>query len=761
MASHPVRASPVTGALERGVPHDLPVEILESKLYQPAVRPGVISRPRLLDRLRAARDVPTVAVVAPAGYGKTTLLALWARADHRPFAWLSVDRHDNDPMVLLTHLAVALDRISPLPVGTFDALRSVGVSAPATVVPRLGAALARFPQPVVLVVDDVHQLQDGPSLDALVTLIGHVRGTTQVALAGRGIPVPLARQRAQGRVIEIGAADLAFTESGARSLLRAAGADLPDDEVVALARRNEGWAAGLYLAALTRTDTRLGARTAVAAGKDRLVADYLESELLARLAPRDLSFLTRTAVLERLSGPLCDAVLGESGSSAELERLERDNLFLVPLDGQGLWYRYHPIFRDLLRTRLDRDGLDHLRALLRRAADWCETDGQLEAALRYARDAEDVDRVARISITLAQPMYAAGRADTVMSWLEWLDERGAVERYPAIAAQAAYICALIGRPAAADRWADLAERWAGQVPASHRDRLLLIWLATLRGMMCRRGVEQMRRDVDDAEIPGAGSATDPEYPMRLLLSGVANMLLGDLDTAEARLTDATELTDETRRGPLASTVLAHRALLALPRGDWSATEGFVERALLVTRRARIESHISSALVFALAARVALHRQDPTRARSHLSEAQRLRPLLTHAIPSLAVEALLEMAEVSVGLGDSRGARVFVRDAEAVLRRRPDLGSLGKRTDEIRLRLGTLQASGTDTSTLTSAELRILPLLGTHLTLAGIADRLFLSRHTVKSQLWSMYRKLDVHTRSDAITRAQELGLLEG
>ena len=358
-------------------------------------------------------------------------------------------------------------------------------------------------------------------------------------------------------------------------------------------------------------------------------------------------------------------------------------------------------------------------------------------------------------------MYAAGRADTVMSWLEWLDERGAVERYPAIAAQAAYICALIGRPAAADRWADLAERWAGQVPASHRDRLLLIWLATLRGMMCRRGVEQMRRDVDDAEIPGAGSATDPEYPMRLLLSGVANMLLGDLDTAEARLTDATELTDETRRGPLASTVLAHRALLALPRGDWSATEGFVERALLVTRRARIESHISSALVFALAARVALHRQDPTRARAHLSEAQRLRPLLTHAIPSLAVEALLEMAEVSVGLGDSRGARVFVRDAEAVLRRRPDLGSLGKRTDEIRLRLGTLQASGTDTSTLTSAEFRILPLLRTHLTLAGIADRLFLSRHTVKSQLWSMYRKLDVHTRSDAITRAQELGLLEG
>src|SRR5688500_4851722 len=143
---------------------------------KPPIRDGVVTRPRLPARLRAARAVPTFAVVAPAGYGKTTLLALWAEADDRAFAWLSVDPHDNDPIVLLTHLAVALDRVSPLPAETFDALRSPGVSIPATVVPRLGSALARLPQPLVLVVDDVHHLQDGPSLDALVTLIGHVRG---------------------------------------------------------------------------------------------------------------------------------------------------------------------------------------------------------------------------------------------------------------------------------------------------------------------------------------------------------------------------------------------------------------------------------------------------------------------------------------------------------------------------------------------------------------------------------------------------------
>jgi LuxR family transcriptional regulator, maltose regulon positive regulatory protein len=750
----PARVPPRTpGSAATG---DLPVEILESKLYTPIVRPGVVPRPRLLARLRAAREVPTVAVVAPAGYGKTTLLALWAAADDRPFAWLSLDPNDNDPIVLLTHLAVALDRVSPLPAGVFDALRSVGVSVPGTVVPRLGSALARFPREVVLVVDDVHHLRDGPALDALITLVGHVRGTVQVALAGRGMPVPMARRRAQGRVVEITADGLAFTEDGARALVRAAGADLPDEEVDALVGRTEGWAAGLYLAALSRSASPTGTRAT--GSDDRLVTEYLQDELLARLTARDLTFLTRAAVLERLSGPLCDAVLGQSGSAAELEHLQRDNLFLVPLDGQGRWYRYHSLFQEFLRARLERDDPGRTRELLHRAAEWCEADGQLEAALRYARDAEDVDRVARIASVLAQPMYAAGRSETLLGWLDWVDLRAGVERYPVIAALAGYICALTGRPAAADRWADLAERSAlrQQVPGGAGP--FAMWLATLRGMMCRNGLGQMRRDAD--EFPGGGSASDIEYPMRLLISGVANLHLGDGDTAEARFADATELTDERSRPPLFSTILAHRALLSLQRGDWSSTAALVERALSVTRSGHVESHISGALVFALAARVALHRGDPGLARAHLGDAQRLRPLLTHAIPCIAVEALLEMAEAALGLADPGGARILVRDADAVLRRRPDLGALSKRTDELRLRLGTLPAAGSATGTLTSAEMRILPLLLTHLTLAGIADRLHLSRHTVKSQVWSMYRKLGVHTRDEAVARARDLGLLE-
>jgi LuxR family maltose regulon positive regulatory protein len=738
------------------------VEVLESKLYQPAIRPAVISRPQLLARLRAARAVPTVAVTAPAGYGKTTLLALWAEADDRPFAWLSLDPHDNDPIVLLTHLAVTLDRISPLPAEIFHALCSGGISVPAAVVPRLGSALSQLPRPLVLVVDDVHHLRDGAALDALVTLVGHVRGTTQVALAGRSMPVPLARQRAQGRVVEIGVDGLAFTAEGARSLLGAAGADLPEEEVARLARRTEGWAAGLYLAALSRTRPTPAVGNRLPDNEERLVADYLQSELLSRLSEHDLSFLTRTAVLDRLSAPLCDAVLEETGSAAVLEHLRQDNLFLVPLDGRGEWYRYHSLFRDLLRTRLEGSGRDHARTSLVRAADWSETDGQLETALHYAQDADDVDRVARIAIALAQPMYASGRSATVMGWFEWLDAKDGVERHPAIAALAAFVCALTGRPAAADRWGDLAEHLAGQPSSGDGDRHLTMWLTTVRAIMCRGGVEQMRRDVDDGgrRVPGMGTAADTEYPMRVFLSGVACLLLGDTATAEVRLTDATELIEKTQRAPLFSAMLAYRALIPMGRGDWSDAAALVERALSVARRAHTESHITSVLLFALAARVALHRGDLTLARAQLGEAQRVRPLLSHAIPWYAVGSLLEMAEVAIGLSDPGGARVFVRDAEAVLRRRPDLGLLGPRTDGLRRRAGALQAAATGHSTLTSAELRILPLLLTHLTVAGIADRLFLSRHTVKAQMWSMYRKLDVHSRDAAVARARELGLLE-
>jgi LuxR family transcriptional regulator, maltose regulon positive regulatory protein len=277
-------------------------------------------------------------------------------------------------------------------------------------------------------------------------------------------------------------------------------------------------------------------------------------------------------------------------------------------------------------------------------------------------------------------------------------------------------------------------------------------LTTTRAIMCRNGLEQMRRDADDAAglVPEAGSSADTEYPMRVFLGGVASLFLGDIDAAEERFTDATELTEGTLRTPLLSAVLAYRAMIAVGRGEWNDAEALVAQALAVTRSGRTESHGTSIAVFTMAARLAQHRGEVRLAKAHLGEAQRIRPLLSHAVPWFAVSALLEMAEVSIGLGDANGARLLIRDAEAVLRRRPRLGTLVDRGEELRRRAGALRAATTSSSTLTSAELRILPLLLTHLTVAGIADRLFLSRHTVKAQVWSMYRKLGVHSRDAAV-----------
>jgi len=280
--------------------------------------------------------VPVVFLSAGPGWGKTTLLAQWAARSRRPFAWVSVDVRDSDPIVLLTYVAAALDRVSRLDPGVFEALASPGASVEATVVPRLGAALAAMDEAVVLVLDDLHLLDSQASLDAVAALARHVPEGSQLALAARGQPaLPLGALRARGLALEIGPDELRMDAAEAGRLLSAAGVELPDEQVAELTEQTEGWSAGLYLAALAIRARGVRAKGAATfSGSGRLVSDYLGSELLAHLSADDFQFLTRTAMLERMSGPLCDAVLEQGGSAAVLESLERSNLFLVRLDGQ-------------------------------------------------------------------------------------------------------------------------------------------------------------------------------------------------------------------------------------------------------------------------------------------------------------------------------------------------------------------------------------------------------------------------------------------
>ncbi len=457
----PERAACVTARTDFTARAGRRFDLMASKLRRPAIRPGTVRRWSLLERLARDDSRPIVSVVAPPGFGKTTLLSQWASRSGLAFAWVSVDERDNDPKVLLTYIAEALDAIEPIDEQVFDALSSPGSSVLGAVVPRLGWALWSMTAPVVLVLDDVHVLHD-PGCGAVMSVLAdHMPGGSRLVLAGRDEPpLEIPRLRAAGKITEIGPGDLALTREESSSLLREAGAALSEDDVDELHRRTEGWPAGLYLAALSlREGGSPGCAAAAFGGDNRLVAEYIESEFLARISRPQRMFLTRTAILERMCEPLCEAVLGSGGSAATLAGMARSNVPLVPLDQRGEWYRYHHLFRDMLLAVLGRLEPDLMPVLRRRAAGWCLRNGLPEEALKYSIAAGDVGATAHLVGGLAIPAYRQGRSATLQRWLRWLEDRGGIEKYPMVAVLAALLSALTGRPAEAERWAGVVDRW--------------------------------------------------------------------------------------------------------------------------------------------------------------------------------------------------------------------------------------------------------------------------------------------------------------
>jgi LuxR family maltose regulon positive regulatory protein len=733
--------------------------VLSSKLTPPFERPGIVARTSVLDRLEASAATPVVAICAPAGYGKTVLAAQWAKRDSRPFVWLSIDGNDNDPAVLLTYLAVGLDQVEPIDPGVLGALASRGASIAGTVVPRLGAALSAKALPVVVVLDDVHLLHDQEGLDAVAVLVDHLPPGSQLAVTSRGEPpLPVARWRAEGRLAEFGQGDLAMGAREAGLLLRAAGVAVPDAGVAELLRRTEGWPVALYLAALSIKTRPAGHGGGVGfGGRDRLLVDYLRSVLLSRLSPTEVRFLTRTGVLDRLSGPLCDAVLGTTGSAAVLASLEGANLLVVPLDRQREWYRYHRLFRELLRGQLGRDEPELVGQLTRRAAQWCADHGLAEAAIDYAMDAGDADLVARGVEQVAISVYRSGRLATVQRWFDWFDDHGLIQQYPAVAVVGAWVQALGGHAAAAERWADAAERGSYQGALPDGSASIDGWRALLRAKLCRHGPEQMRADAELAlALIPVGSLW--RGPAQLLLA-ISFLLAGDRGLAERALAEAVEVAEDAGATVAVTIGLAEQAILAIGRQDWHQAEILVERARHLMATAHLEDCTTSVMVYAAAARMAIHRGDMGQAEQDLARAQQLRPQLNHALPYYAVQARLELVRAYLALTDVASARVVLREVEDLLQRRPRLGTLPEQADQLRTQLDRIHSDLNGAAPLTTAELRLLPLLATHHSFRELGQHLHLSPHTVKSQAMSIYRKLGVSSRSHAIQRARTLGLL--
>ena len=748
------------------------LDLNASKLRPPPPRSGTIRRSSLITRLAQEDSRPIVSIVAPPGYGKTTLLSQWAGGQEGNFAWVSADEKDNDPRVLLSYVAAALDRVQPIGQRVFEALASPVSSVPGSVVPRLGSALWSMTVPVVLILDDVHLLTNRECRDALSVLASHVRPGSRLVLAGRGEPsLRIGRLRAEGRLLEIGPGDLALTLQDAAELLRAADVTLREDDVAVLHQRTEGWPVGLYLAALYLREGGCVKRAAVSfGGDDRLVSEYMKSEFLERISRRHRDFLRRAAVLERVSAPLCEAVLDIPGSGAILADLAGSNLLLVPLDRRGEWYRYHHLFRDMLLAELERQQPDLIPVLQRRAADWCLHNDLHEEALDYFMAAGDVPGVAGLAEKLWLPTYWLGRRATVQRWLRWLDEQDGMERYPMVAVWASILSAVMARPAEAERWADALDRWQYGDMARPADPAAEAWAAVVRASLCRHGAKQMLADADDAvqrfaaqQMAGQRPALFQRIaePTPALFQGIARVLCGDLDGGDAALERGASAAEEVGANEFLALALCERSLVAMARGEWSRVEVLAERASSALRRTGIKESYITPLVCAVQARAAMHRGDVPAARQQLINAQRLRAALTYALPHWAVQARIELVRVHLALADIVGARTLMREIDEVLRRRPDLGTLVGQAQLLRIQLaGELGPSVPGASALTIAELRILPMLATHLSFPEIGAEMFLSPHTVKSQAMSLYRKLGASSRSQAVTRARDIGLLD-
>jgi LuxR family maltose regulon positive regulatory protein len=439
--------------------------LIETKLSAPRLRRGLVPRPAALMRLDLGADARLTLVSAPAGFGKTTLLSRWV-ADQagsgRRIAWLSLDEHDREPASFIAYVVTALQRAVP-GIGT-PALEALAAS-PTELASALTTVLnevASFPDELWLVLDDYHLVEGDDVGRAMSFLVEHLPPQMHVVLGTRADPaLPLARLRARGQLVEVRAADLRFSRDEAATYLASAGIDLSSEDVGALTERTEGWIAALQLAALSLRNREDGSDFVRRfAGDDRYVVDYLMEEVLAHQPEHVRSFLLRTSILERLSGSLCDAVLGRNDSAELLDALDRSNLFLVALDDRREWYRYHQLFADVLRARLRNERRDELSALHQRASRWYEQQGLSHDAIEHAIAGRDFERAARL-MELAAPSIRRDRQDAILlGWLLRLPH-DTVRHSPVLSAFAGYSRMLAGDLDGAEEWFQEAERELG------------------------------------------------------------------------------------------------------------------------------------------------------------------------------------------------------------------------------------------------------------------------------------------------------------
>ena len=728
--------------------------VLGTKLTAPPLRPEHIVRERLLDVLDAATTRPLTLLSAPTGFGKTTLLAAWARRGTRRSAWLTLTDGDADTVRLMAGIVAALRRAGVDIDDDLDRdLVAPGSDTAARVLPRL---LDRVDEgdPLVLILDDYHLLTGGPARGLITEFIAGMPERLRVVIATRSDPaLPLGRLRAVGSMQEIRSDMLRFDPEEADQFLNGTlGLDLDPASVATLEERTEGWPAGLYLAALGLRGHLDRARfVAEFAGSSRHIVDYLSTEVLQGLEADDRSFLLRTSILRRLTGPLCDAVTGMTGSSARLRELQRANLFIVPLNEQGTWFRFHRLFGQLLRSELADESPELEPELHRRASAWHAEHGPVEAAVEHAIAAGDRALAGSLMVRSWQDFARTGEFQTFERLIASIgNDRGALAG--PVAVVEAMMAGLQGRdPVVIGGLITKAEAsgWDGPTPDGLSIDLLadVVVASFVANDLARQKAAAHRLIEHDYQDPGVVGTGRAGLGMILTLEGDAPAALAVLEGPDL-------LPDHPNVNLYAA---AARSLATTDMGDPIEGERLA-RASLARAEAwgLASSMVAGSLWLALGS--AVNQQGKPRDAIPPLE----RALAQWGVPGTVhrAQVLIDLASVYGAVGDPVKARTTAREARKIVDGITNAGSLPTRLGAVekRLRIGATR-NLPDSDIPSEAEVRVLRLLATPLSQRQIADELYISINTVKTHTKALYQKLGTSSREETVTRARELGLL--
>lgn len=735
--------------------------LLATKLHVPTIAASTVRRGTLLEALSAGQHRRLTLLSAPAGWGKTTLLAQWASHpdDDQRFGWLSLDPSDSDPVWFWMYLIAALQQISA-GLGTRAVeLLAMGADPVLAVLPTLLNDLDTVTGSVVLILDDYHLVTSHAVQEQMAFFISRLPANIRLVLATRSDPrFPLGRLRASGDLAEMRTDDLRFRADETGQLLNESlGLNLARGDVQLLHQRTEGWAAGLYLAALSlagRDDS--AAFVATFAGDNRHIVDYLMAEVLDRQPDRLRTFLLHTSILQRLSGPLCDAVLQTSGSAAILETIERENLFLVPLDMSRHWYRYHRLFGELLCTELQRKEPELVAELHRRAAAWFESEGLVDEAVRHFAAAADIAHSADLVAEDWVNEFNGGGLSTVAGWLDLLPEPTVLED-PRLGIARAWIALSRGQLDDGAEWIEAVE-----AAAPRDDAPTCAQAAVLRALHSFKigeisaALEQASsaatRDFGDAPL-GRSSAYS--------VYGAALYFSDDTDGAQAAFGKALELAEKAGDRRVRGYALGYLALISAEQGQLVDAEQWIRRASGSSRDLTDSAHLVDAMV-ALATAKLLDLRGDSAAAIAPAEMAAMAARQGGAILETA-KALLVKVEILKKLGDRQTAKESLTEAVALLRGREDIGVASKLLASAQRAAGAAVTSRQDNfpvvEPLTPKELEVLGLLATRLSRREIGERMYVSLNTVKTHQRAVYRKLGVEHRGAAVSRARELGLL--